>query len=262
MQYKYAQRADCEALASGGVIRHGAGQTNFPVRLASEIFMRCYAIVTRTSGDTDTQSQTRGTITEPEVKVTVYDPCCGGGYLLTVLGFQHGDKISALYGSDISAEAVRYAADNLNLLSGKGMNERIRQLTAMRAAYGKESHLRAIQHANELAESVNDDIKCAAFVRDILQSDVSGQTAETTPHVSTDIVITDVPYGSMAQWSGGDEFAIDVMLNNIYDNLKPYAIVAVISDKQQSINNPRYKRVEKFIIGKRKIEILKKYNGR
>lgn len=69
MVYKYCKNENYEDLASGKVILHRTGYPNFPVRLAQEIFFRCLNYLDNSDS------------------ICIYDPCCGGGYLLTVLGF-------------------------------------------------------------------------------------------------------------------------------------------------------------------------------
>ncbi|NDO51129.1 hypothetical protein FMM75_17520 [Lachnospiraceae bacterium MD335] len=46
--------------------------------------------------------------------MTIYDPCCGGGYALTVLGFFHNHDIKKMYGSDIKPNMVSYAKKMLH----------------------------------------------------------------------------------------------------------------------------------------------------
>ena len=110
MRYEYFAAMNFEDFAGGRVLYHMPGTSNFPVRLAGEIFMRCVQFV------------------EKE-KAVLYDPCCGGGHLLTVLGFLCGDRIGSVYGSDIDEEAVALAAKNLSLLTEEGLARRKAQLT-------------------------------------------------------------------------------------------------------------------------------------
>ena len=48
------------------------------------------------------------------------------------------------------------------------------------------------------------------------------------------------------------------MLDQLLENLNDDGIVAISSDKRQKINNCNYKRIKKFQVGKRKVEILRK----
>jgi hypothetical protein len=57
MQYRFAEKSNYEDLAAGRVIHGAPGATNFPVRLASELFQRALAV--RRGND----------------RVHVFDPC-------------------------------------------------------------------------------------------------------------------------------------------------------------------------------------------
>jgi len=236
MRYRFAENKNFEDLSCGRVIRHGTGNTNFSVRLADEIFMRCMEYI--------------GT---PEKKVRLYDPCCGGGYLLTVLGFLHNDKIGSIRGSDISDNSISVAADNFNLLTSEGLSRRRDQLMKMYIEYGKESHNQAIGSVKNLSDMLHNNIKSDVFKRDILDSNDNAKM-----NFIADIIITDVPYSNMVSWSNDTPFAIDAMLDNLLCGVNDNTILAVCSDKRQKIYSPGYKRVEKFQTGVRKIEILKK----
>ena len=260
MNYKFVERANFEDFSGGRVIYHRPGFTNYPVRLACEIFMRCLTKIDK-------------------AKVNIYDPCCGSGYILTVLGFLYGDRINAIYGSDLSSEAVSMAEKNLRLLSPEGLIKRKEELDVLYRRYGKDSHLQGIESAERLLRMVCDsEICCKVFKRDVLvekEKEVekeaysiacidngTNMNTDTEIDIGTnidmdvDIVITDVPYGNLVDWSASGSFAIDAMLENIKTNLNPKAVVAISSDKGQKINNPAYIRVEKFKAGKRKVEIL------
>ena len=237
MPYKFSQNANHEDLSCGRVIYHKAGFTNYPVRLVCEIFERCLHI-----------------ISEPNKKVCVYDPCCGGGYILTVLGFLYGERIESLYGSDISLEAIGITEQNMGLLTYKGLHNRKEQLKSLYETYGKDSHCQAIKSADNLLELIRHTISTNVFVRDILNR--NGIIANHS--FTADIIISDVPYGNNVSWSNDNPFAIDAMLDNLSDNLSKNAVIAVSSDKRQKMANHRYKRIEKFIVGKRKVEILRK----
>ena len=51
----------------------------------------------------------------------MYDPFCGGGTLLTVIGFLASAPVALLAGSDLDADALRTAEQNLALLSREGL---------------------------------------------------------------------------------------------------------------------------------------------
>jgi hypothetical protein len=93
-------------LASGAVLYSAPGHPAFPVRLAWEMFQRGLAMLKTT---------------EP---VTIWDPCCGSGYLLTVLALQHRERVREVIASDIDADAVALARRNLALLTKRGLAAR------------------------------------------------------------------------------------------------------------------------------------------
>lgn len=113
MEYKYGQNQNYEDFSSGRVLYHGEGMTNFPVRLAQEIYGRCLEYSPKKS------------------HITLYDCCCGGGYLLTVLGFLNQDSIGKIIGSDINEEILHTARKNLSLLTLEGIDKRIKELEEM-----------------------------------------------------------------------------------------------------------------------------------
>ena len=129
MVYKYCENRNFEDLASGKVIVHRAGYPNFPVRLAQEIFCRCLHH-----------------LDDPD-SVCIYDPCCGGGYLLTVLGFLNFERIKTIIASDISDDAIQLANENLLLLDQNGLQKRIRQINDLLSLHNKNSHIEALNSA-------------------------------------------------------------------------------------------------------------------
>src|SRR5512142_1863099 len=112
MQYKYAkEQLDYSDFASGRVFYSLPGHPAFPVRLASEIFQRCLA--------------SREAIYKDSHPCTLYDPCCGTAYHLSVLAYLHGECIREVIASDIDEKAVALAKRNLGLLSMEGLEGRI-----------------------------------------------------------------------------------------------------------------------------------------
>src|SRR5919198_6265316 len=101
MKYRFAtERVTYEDYASGRILYGRPGFTAFPVRLASELFQRC----------ADRLAQEG----KPP-PYSLFDPCCGGGYLVTVAGLLHGDRLAGILASDIDPEAVDLAGRNLSL---------------------------------------------------------------------------------------------------------------------------------------------------
>lgn len=233
MQYKYCRDENFEDLSSGRVIIHRTGATNFPVRLSQEIFCRCLSYMKKSEN------------------LTVYDPCCGGGYLLTVLGFLNPSVISELIGSDIDENAVRLAGDNLTVLSAEGISKRKEHLLSLYQRHNKQTYADTIKSAERLSVSAGQfNISTRVFKADALKYDY------TNSGFRADIIITDVPYGNLTSWQDeGSE--INALLDSLIPCLKLDSVLAVCSDKSQKINNNHYKRLEKQLIGKRKFEILK-----
>ena len=234
MQYKYCFMQNFEDFACGRVIIHRTGFSNYPVRLMQEVFFRC-------------KQYLRGF-----EKFNIYDPCCGGAYILTVLGYLNFNSISALIGSDVNPEAVQLSQKNLSLLTIEGLQERIEHLQRLYSLYQKQSHHDAINSASNLRKYINsNELQYHIFEHDILNKPVKAA-------FKADIVFSDVPYGNMVSWqsSKGEE------INNLLENIKPIlhseSIIAISSDKSQKITTD-LKKLEKLLIGKRKIEILKLY---
>jgi len=236
MNYRYIDDQNFEDLASGRVIYHRSGLPNFPVRLAGEIFMTCLELC-------------------GQPKAVLYDPCCGGAYLLTALGFLCGEHIASIYASDISDEARSLAQENLNLLTPQGLERRRAQLQAIHNELGKNSHLDALESVARLNERISrhPQINSTIFPANIMDA-----TALHNAPFKADIVFADVPYGNLASWSEHDISAIDKLLDAIIPVLNDDSVVAISSDKSQKITNLRYRRVRKILVGKRKIELLRK----
>ena len=194
------------------------------------------------------------TIGKSNEQVVIYDPCCGGAYLLTVLGFLCAANIDSVYASDISEEAVLLAGDNLSLLSEQGLERRRMQLEKMYNEYGKESHLGAIHSADNLLKFIrsrNHPINYQVFSADMMKVDsLSGANFQA------DIIITDVPYGKLTSWTNDAPLAIDKLLESLIPVLKENSIIAISSDKGQRATSPNFKLIRRIQVGKRRIELL------
>ena len=256
MEYKYAENDNFEDFASGRVIYHMGGEPTFPVRLTLEIYERCL--------------QYSGKKTD----ITLYDCCCGGAYMLTILGFLKNDTISRIYGSDIDMKSLKLAEDNLSLLTESGIRKRRAELEALYEKYNKLSHYDALQSIDRIEKLINKEIKVSAFHQNIL--DISD-----LPFIP-DIVITDVPYGNMVNWtqnsnidniSGINQIKGDTAsichieedtgdINQMMDALSGISgrdtIVCICSNKKQKIKTDIFQRLDKKLIGKRKFEVFMK----
>jgi tRNA G10 N-methylase Trm11 len=250
MQYRYEKEIqDYSDLSSGRVFYSIPGHPAFPVRLASEIFQRCMA--------------SRAAIYDNSSPCTLYDPCCGVAYQLSVLGVLHRNRIQQIIASDIDEKAVDLAQRNLGLLTVAGLDRRIDEITTMIQQYNKDSHKDALKSAQALKA------KLAAFDQQhelrtrIFQSSATDRQTmlDNIPDYSVDIVFTDVPYGQHSQWRSlyPEKLSDPVwsMLEALTRILSPSSIVAIASDKKQRISHDSYQRLEKFQIGKRQVVILK-----
>ncbi|HEY8361602.1 MAG TPA: hypothetical protein VIK77_01805 [Tissierellaceae bacterium] len=232
MEYKYGKNQNYEDFSSGRVLYHVEGMTNFPVRLAQEIYGRCLEY-----------SSKKGSI-------TLYDCCCGGGYLLTVLGFLNQDTIVKLIGSDINEEILHIAKKNLSLLTIEGIDKRIKELQEMILNFGKQSHIDAKNSAVRLKSMIKTNIEFELFQIDVLKK----IELQEIP----DIIICDVPYGNIVDWQGNEKNFIDRMLDSIYEISTSETIIGICMDKKQKVKNEKFKRLEKQQVGKRRFEILRK----
>lgn len=178
MGYRYAtERTDHSALASGQVLRSAPGFPGFPVRLASELLQR--AMVHLEGGG-----------------VRLWDPCCGSGYLATVLGLLHRDLLTHVRATDVDADAVGIAARNLELLTAEGLAERERELRRSARDFGRVAFIERAEAARDLAARLAEmggDLPHVSAVADVFT---------LTEPVESDLVITDVPYGEMTRWEG------------------------------------------------------------
>jgi 23S rRNA (guanine2535-N1)-methyltransferase len=233
MKYRFVVAKDnYEHLSAGRVIRSYPGMTSFPVRLASEVFQACVAYAGKQH-------------------LRLYDPCCGSGYLLTVLGLLYPDQLEALYGSDINPAAVEAAHKNLKLLSPEGLRAREQELTALFNEYGKESHLAALDSLHQLAAQLPErPIPAHSWVADAMMPVLAPR--------SVDVMMTDLPYGQLVNWAGSaGEQPVYTLLENQRRVLAPAAVAAIISDKSIRVQHPAYQRLQHTNHGKRRITILR-----
>jgi 16S rRNA G966 N2-methylase RsmD len=244
MEYKFAtERANYADLASGHVFYSLPGHPAFPIRLASEVYQRCLAW--------------RGLASGP---CTIYDPCCGAAYHLSVLAYLHWDSISRVICSDIDEKAVQLAERNLGLLTPGGMERRCREISTMVRLYNKESHKGALESITRMQEQVN--LLTAVRPIQILVFRANATEAASLRKglldTKIDMVFTDIPYGQHSRWEETEApDPIWAMLEALSEFLSPESIVAIASDKLQKAAHEKYQRLEKFQIGKRQVIILR-----
>jgi len=240
-KYRFArQKQNYEDYSSGRVFYGSPGATGFPVRLTSEIFQRCAAHLNEKG------------LQPPYV---LYDPCCGGGYSATIACYLHADKISKVYASDISNEAVELACRNLSLLHPEGLGARIQDLQVLVEKFNKQSHLDALESSLRLQQQLETfphpiETKCFQF--DILgQSDLAKEIA------NVDLILTDLPYGQITSWQGtpnGDPF--QQLLNNVRPVLNPVSVIALTTEQKHLSRLDGYQQIGSIKIGKRRTVIL------
>jgi len=236
MEYKYAKNQNYEDFASGRVLYHMGGEPTFPVRLALEIYERCRQYSAK------------------KKDITIYDCCCGGAYMLTVLGILKADTIARIYASDIDPGSIKLANDNLGLLTDAGLKKRRNELEALYKNYGKQSHREALESLERIEKLISDNLITANITTDVF---IRNATEPGKLSFVPDIIITDVPYGNMTNWnesSGG----VNQLMDALFEICGQDTIICICTDKKQKIQTQRYQRLEKQLVGKRKFEIFKK----
>ena len=232
MEYLYCPNDNFEDYASGRVVYGGKGIPNFPVRLLNEIYQRAKSYL------------------EEKEDITIYDPCCGGGYALTILGMFDNLSIGRIYASDISGSMVEFAKKNLGLLTYSGLMKRRQEIMYSYKMYGKQSHLEALASWEKIYDRLKKEITAEVFEADCTQK---------MPNMKPDIIFTDVPYGNLVNWS--ETKALNAMVEQLWQISHSKTILAVCMDKSQKVESDRWMRIEKNNIGKRHFEILKKADG-
>lgn len=250
MEYRYCEDRSWEDFSSGRVLFGVHGAPNFPVRLGCELYRRALSHC------------------EKKEEIRLYDCCCGGGYLLTVLGFLNQRTISRIYASDIDEKVLKTAEKNLSLLSARGLAERKEELERLASLYGKPSHEQAAESAKRLLGLLEREISCTIFQAD------AGRPLKFEEEI--DILITDVPYGSLTEWEGQKEAAqeggkeaatvqngrkpdgLDRMLRNLTGCLGEKTLFVVVMDKGQKLQKEGLTVLEKGTVGKRRFYIFRK----
>jgi len=231
MNYRFAEKKSFQFLAAGSAIKSYKGNTNFPVRLGQEIFNRCLHYID--NGE----------------KVTIYDPMCGTGYLLTTVGLLNFNKISKIYGSDINEEVIDVARKNLRLLTIEGIKEREIEIQNLLDNYNRESFRTSLQHISVFKELVNKNMDFELFKRDLFDRNVKSD-------IKADIVLVDLPYNNLVNYQG--EYSKSKLEEQLINLAQKSKIVAIIKTKVQKLTiSPNLRRLEKIKVGQRVIEIFK-----
>lgn len=160
-----------------------------------------------------------------------------------------GDHITRICGSDIDTEMIRIAANNLSLLSKEGLAKRTAEIGSLYGLYHKESHYEALESCIRLGAINTNHIQTELFVADC--------TLELPEMTVPDVIITDVPYGNLAQWSDSNLSPMDAMMHSLHEIASEKTVLAVCMDKKQKIVSGEWTRVERANVGKRRFEIYK-----
>lgn len=214
------------------------GTTAFPVKLASEIFLRGRSYL-RSKSDNK--------------KYSLFDPCCGGAHLLTTIGILNGHYLNRIVGSDIDHRVIEIAQGNLSMVNQDGIQNRLDQIKRMYNAYRKESHREAIGSAERLKQMILD--RRSTIETGCFQADATDSNFRWTKG-TFDIVITDLPYGEVVKWRSAEIDPTTRLLENLLSVVSSNAVVIIVSDKKQVINNSNYNRLERFKVGKRQVAFL------
>lgn len=242
MPYRFVtEEQDYSDFSAGRVLMGLPGLPAFPVRLASEMFQRAVAH-----------------IPSPGPAI-LYDPTCGGAYHLSALGFLHGNRIGAILATDIDPRAVELARKNLSLLHPQGLDQRETEIGHLYSIYGKPSHsvaLESVQVLRRMRAGHKNEIKTYTETVDALNP---GAIHGFLAGRRVDIVLCDLPYGSMSSWQvegGSPNPPAWAMLDALLRHLQPGTVLALAADKSQKIAHEGYRRLERFQIGKRQITLL------
>lgn len=225
-------KKDYSDFSSDKVLVNAPRTPAFPVRIASEIMARCLTLI-----NTDNS-------------ITLYDPCCGGGHLLAVVGLLYSAYLTKIYGTDIDEQALKYAQKNLNLLTPEGFSQRKKEIQYNYEKQEKQPQLEALNSAERLetmllnTEHRKKDVQC-------FQWDITGEHPPFFKNVN--VVIADLPYGNMTYWQGiAQKDPNERLLNNIYQTLDVNnAIVVLVCNKQERISHKKFEQVKRLKHGKR-----------
>jgi len=187
----------------------------------------------------------------------VYDPCCGSGYMLAVIGLLHGAQIRAVLASDIDESMLETARRNLSLLTAGGMRARIEQLRELYEQYGKPSHAEALESA-----AVLDEYRARGTLGsiEVFPADITAgppDAVRNSGFCPVNIVIADLPYGHLTGWRSGSADPAARMLDSLFPLLRPGAsVVALVADKSHKLRHERYRRLALLKAGKRQIALF------
>ena len=141
----------------------------------------------------------------------------------------------------------------------------------MIARFQKESHRSALVSANKFNQQLEANLESHAIEGMVFKADATNaqNIARGLAERKVDLVLADVPYGWHSQWQKVNEDTesqitmqkssqtpIEAMLSALHSILNPGAVLAIACDKSQKIQHERYLRLERFQVGRRRIQIL------
>jgi 23S rRNA (guanine2535-N1)-methyltransferase len=229
------ERADHARFASGFVLHSAPGFPAYPVRLAQELFLR-------------------GLSHLHDRPVTLWDPCCGSGYLATVVGMLGREHLRAILASDVDPAAVELAGKNLALLAPGGLDRRAEQLRARHAEFGKPVHAEAAEAAQMLGRQFADHggpVTATAAVADLFSP---ASLRRVLPVPGPDLVLADVPYGRQVHWAGtapGDVEPLRAAVAGLCAVLDDHAVLAITAEARKVALDAGSVVLERFRIGTR-----------
>ncbi|MDS1271250.1 rRNA methyltransferase [Lipingzhangella sp. LS1_29] len=231
MPYRHVTyRTDNSDLAPGVVLRSAPGHPGFPVRLASELLLRAREYLG----------------SDP---LHLWDPCCGSGYLLTVLALAQRRHVASVFASDIDRDALGLATQNLALLADDGLEQRARALQHDADRLGKPSLMERARAAHRLAAlraATGGAVPYALRPQDVF-------APETTP-AAVDVVCTDVPYGTLTDWSGAvpnPQAPIRGLVRQLAHTVPPHAVLVVVARTRKIVLPPALQPLQRVRLGAR-----------
>ncbi|WP_219419967.1 rRNA methyltransferase [Pseudonocardia nigra] len=240
MQYRHAPDEDFSDLASGAVLRSAPGQPAFPVRLGLELLGRALEHVPGTG------------------PVTVWDPCCGAGQLLTSVALLRRSRLGAVVGSDAEPAALALAERNLALLTADGLAQRECELRGLADAHGKASHERASAAAHRLRDRLAADGGDLAWSLHRANALDPAQLAPIVAAQAPDVVIADVPHGDRTHWTPHDGRSGEADLVAALDAVLPAGSVIVVVVRGRRVHLPAGTRaLERHRIGHRAAALVR-----
>ncbi|MEM7512829.1 MAG: hypothetical protein AAF388_18005, partial [Bacteroidota bacterium] len=117
--------------------------------------------------------------------------------------------------------------------------------------YDKDSHKEALLSLENLREKLGTSIHTHIFDQNVFQLSLNEEFT-----FKADVILTDLPYGNLVGWEGKKGNSMEKFFEALNSKLSMDGIVAIISDKGQKFSHPGFQRKEKFMVGKRKVEIL------